>query len=94
MTTSRDLARLRKLQKRLRRERLEHRKLKRQAQTIGLRLLKEHFESNDPYVDDNPSARYYAEQHRKTCKDCAVYLQLERWKTHNKQMASVLRDLR
>lgn len=39
----------------------------------GMQLLKEHYESNDPYVDDYPSARAAGAEHRKTCRTCAVY---------------------
>lgn len=39
----------------------------------GLKLLDEHYRSNDPYVDDYPSARHAGAEHRKTCKTCALY---------------------
>lgn len=38
----------------------------------GLELLGEHHDQNDPYVDDRPSARHYATEHRKTCDTCKL----------------------
>lgn len=40
----------------------------------AMALLKEHFEANDPYIDDYPSARAAGAEHRKTCRRCAAYL--------------------
>ncbi len=40
---------------------------------LAMELLKEHFETNDPYVDDMPSARHAAIEHRKDCKYCIAY---------------------
>lgn len=37
---------------------------------FGVDLLIEHDAANDPFVDDCPSARYYASRHRDSCKIC------------------------
>lgn len=44
----------------------------------GLRLLKEHYEANDPYVDGYPTERARAAEHRKTCADCAAFEKYQR----------------
>ncbi len=37
---------------------------------FALQLLKEHDNSEDPYVDDYPSARHLAKVHRAECEVC------------------------
>ena len=37
---------------------------------LGLALLKEHDDQQDPYVDDYPSARHAAKAHRAECETC------------------------
>lgn len=39
----------------------------------AMKLLVEHYESNDPYVDDSPTARADGARHRQTCETCAIY---------------------
>ena len=40
---------------------------------VAMELLKEHYESNDPYVDDYPTARHEAARHRAACTYCKSY---------------------
>lgn len=44
-----------------------------QIHAMAMKLLKEHFESNDPYVDDFPTARHEAARHRESCEYCKAY---------------------
>lgn len=39
---------------------------------FALALLRDHHRSNDPYIDDYPSARHAAKEHREKCEICKL----------------------
>lgn len=54
----------------------ESAELKRKMRAASVAVLKECWDTNNPYVDDYPGERARAAEHRKTCADCAAYAKI------------------